>query len=94
LSRGQINIPIEESTLSGKKQAGKAANPLKGECLAFYSRNCKKKDFHTAFHHTLPAYATTYAIPPALATRYQIRRYGFHGIAHASLADGYARAAG
>lgn len=50
--------------------------------------------FDTAFHQTLPAYAATYAIPSALATRYRIRRYGFHGIAHASLADGYARAAG
>lgn len=50
--------------------------------------------FDTAFHHTLPAYAATYAIPSALATRYHIRRYGFHGIAHASLVDGYARATG
>ncbi|MCS6925074.1 MAG: acetate kinase [Candidatus Binatia bacterium] len=50
--------------------------------------------FDTAFHRTLPAHAATYAIPSALATRYQIRRYGFHGIAHASLADGYARATG
>lgn len=38
--------------------------------------------------------AATYALPPALAARHRIRRYGFHGIAHASLADGYARATG
>lgn len=50
--------------------------------------------FDTAFHHTLPAHAATYPIPSALAARYHIRRYGFHGIAHASLADGYARATG
>lgn len=50
--------------------------------------------FDTAFHRTLPAYASTYAIPQTLATRHRIRRYGFHGIAHASLADGYARATG
>lgn len=46
--------------------------------------------FDTAFHHTLPAHASTYAIPQALAARHGIRRYGFHGIAHASLAAAYA----
>ena len=46
--------------------------------------------FDTTFHHTLPAYAATYAIPHELAERHHIRRYGFHGIAHASLANSYA----
>jgi len=46
--------------------------------------------FDTTFHHTLPEYAATYAIPHELAERHHIRRYGFHGIAHASLADSYA----
>jgi acetate kinase len=50
--------------------------------------------FDTAFHHTLPARAALYALPPSVATAHHIRRYGFHGIAHASLADGYARATG
>lgn len=45
--------------------------------------------FDTTFHHTLPEYAATYAIPHELAERHHIRRYGFHGIAHASLADSY-----
>jgi acetate kinase len=38
--------------------------------------------FDTSFHHTIPEYAATYAIPSALAEKYQIRRYGFHGLAH------------
>ena len=38
--------------------------------------------FDTSFHHTLPENAATYAIPFALAEQYQIRRYGFHGLAH------------
>ena len=38
--------------------------------------------FDTSFHHTLPQTAATYAIPSALAEKYQIRRYGFHGLAH------------
>jgi len=50
--------------------------------------------FDTAFHHTLPPAAATYAIPHQLAARHQLRRYGFHGIAHASLAAGYASATG
>ncbi|HEY3197372.1 MAG TPA: acetate kinase [Nitrospirales bacterium] len=46
--------------------------------------------FDTAFHQTMPARASTYAIPLDLADRHRIRRYGFHGIAHASLLAGYA----
>jgi len=46
--------------------------------------------FDTAFHQTMPAVAKTYALPYELASRHRIHRYGFHGIAHASLADGYA----
>ena len=38
--------------------------------------------FDTAFHHSLPEAAATYAIDRALARRYQIRRYGFHGTSH------------
>lgn len=39
--------------------------------------------FDTAFHATLPAAAYTYALPEAWRTRWQIRRYGFHGLSHA-----------
>jgi acetate kinase len=35
--------------------------------------------FDTAFHHTLPDAAATYAIDRNLAERFAIRRYGFHG---------------
>lgn len=37
--------------------------------------------FDTAFHTTLPAEATTYALPARL--RDQVRVYGFHGLSHA-----------
>src|SRR5256886_2079745 len=46
--------------------------------------------FDTAFHRSLPDAARLYALPLELADRHHIRRYGFHGIAHASLAAGYA----
>ncbi|MEU8155783.1 acetate kinase [Micromonospora sp. NPDC048986] len=39
--------------------------------------------FDTAFHHTLPEAAATYAIDRDAAERYDIRRYGFHGTSHA-----------
>ena len=50
--------------------------------------------FDTAFHQTMPEVARRYALPVELAERHRIRRYGFHGIAHASLADGYATVTG
>lgn len=38
--------------------------------------------FDTAFHQTMPAVASTYAIPRELSEQYGIRRYGFHGTSH------------
>jgi len=35
--------------------------------------------FDTAFHHTLPRHAYTYAVPREWAEEHHIRRYGFHG---------------
>lgn len=50
--------------------------------------------FDTAFHAAMPATGSTYAIPIDLAARHHIRRYGFHGIAHAAMANSYAEATG
>lgn len=38
--------------------------------------------FDTAFHQSMPAIASTYAIAPNVTQRFGIKRYGFHGIAH------------
>lgn len=38
--------------------------------------------FDTAFYADLPEVASTYAIPEALRSKYGIRRFGFHGLAH------------
>jgi acetate kinase len=46
--------------------------------------------FDTAFHRTLPERAARYAIPDSLATKYGIRRYGFHGLAHGYMAARHA----
>ncbi len=41
--------------------------------------------FDTAFHRSMPAEATQYALPQELTRRFGFYRYGFHGIAHAAL---------
>ena len=38
--------------------------------------------FDTAFHATMPAAATTYAVPDAWRRQWGIRRFGFHGLSH------------
>jgi acetate kinase len=43
--------------------------------------------FDTAFHVTIPDEAATYAVPRRWREDWGIRRYGFHGIAVASVAD-------
>lgn len=50
--------------------------------------------FDTAFHRTIPDHAALYAIPPELAGKHHIRRYGFHGISHRYLLHRYAQLAG
>jgi acetate kinase len=43
--------------------------------------------FDSAFHRTIPLEASTYAIPRRWRDEWGIRRYGFHGLAVASVAD-------
>jgi acetate kinase len=42
--------------------------------------------FDTAFHATLPAAASTYALPASWRERWPARRFGFHGLSHAWVA--------
>lgn len=42
--------------------------------------------FDTAFHATLPAAASTYALPARWRRRWGLRRFGFHGLSHAWVA--------
>jgi acetate kinase len=41
--------------------------------------------FDTMFHQSMPRVAKEYAIPPELAAKYSIHRYGFHGIAYQAM---------
>jgi acetate kinase len=60
---------------------------IKGARAVFGSHIPMVAVFDTAFHRSIPARASTYAIDLDLARKHGIRRYGFHGIAHASMAD-------
>jgi acetate kinase len=50
--------------------------------------------FDTAFHHTLPEAAYTYAIDRRVAEAHGVRRYGFHGTSHAYVSRETASAMG
>src|SRR5690625_797155 len=50
--------------------------------------------FDTAFFHTLPEAAATYAIDTEVAERYGVRRYGFHGTSHQFVAEAAAELVG
>jgi acetate kinase len=50
--------------------------------------------FDTAFHATMPLHSSQYAIDPELAQRHDIRRYGFHGLAHRSMTERVAALSG
>jgi acetate kinase len=46
--------------------------------------------FDTSFYRKMPEVAWRYPLPPELADKYGIRRYGFHGFSHRSLLERYA----
>ena len=43
----------------------------------------RSRCFDTAFHARIPAAAATYALPPEWRKRWDLRRFGFHGLSHA-----------
>jgi acetate kinase len=50
--------------------------------------------FDTAFHASMPAAATTYALPAEWRAQWPLRRFGFHGLSHAYVAHRAAELAG
>jgi acetate kinase len=50
--------------------------------------------FDTAFHAGIPAAASTYALPPEWRKRWDLRRYGFHGLSHSYVARRVSELAG
>ena len=63
-------------------------------CLKLMPGTPQVAVFDTAFHHSIPEYARTYALPAPLLKKYGIRRYGFHGTSHKYVARRAARLMG
>ncbi len=58
-------------------------NALGIQCAQqFFPKATQVAIFDNGFHHTMPPHVRNYAIDTEVANRYQIRRYGFHGINH------------
>jgi acetate kinase len=55
-------------------------------CRDLFGHDCQQMLVpDTAFFRALPVVAQTYALPAALCERYQLKRYGFHGLAHEAM---------
>jgi acetate kinase len=50
--------------------------------------------FDTAFHAAIPAAAATYALPLEWRKRWELRRFGFHGLSHSYVARRVAQLSG
>lgn len=50
--------------------------------------------FDTAFHRTMPEVAWRYPIERETADRFEVRKYGFHGLSHRYMLDEYVRSSG
>jgi acetate kinase len=64
-------------------EAIRAARKLFGEAMPMVAA------FDTAFFGDLPPVAREYALPKDIRERLQIRRYGFHGLAHRYMIERY-----
>lgn len=49
-------------------------------CRKLFPRIPQIAVFDTGFHHTIPEIARIYALPRRLASKFNIQKYGFHGI--------------
>jgi acetate kinase len=84
---------LDDATVHAIEQAGVLA-PLHNDPALAVIRHARARYpglpqiavFDTAFHHELPEHARRYAIPATWYQEYGLRRYGFHGISHASVA--------
>ena len=65
----------------------RALNWIEGAKKTVSRCNCHVGVFDTAFFADLPLVAAKYSIPLEIANKYNIRRYGFHGIAHRAMWD-------
>ena len=83
------SVVVDEKVLDGIRECiplGPLHNPpnLMGieACQSLMPKVKQVAVFDTAFHQTMPEHAFMYALPMEYYTKYNIRRYGFHGTSH------------
>ncbi len=73
-------------------------NPANLEAIRLFQKNYPNIPqiavFDTAFHRTMPEYASRYALPETVSDTLGIRRYGFHGTSHSYVAKEAAKVLG
>lgn len=61
-------------------------NPINVEGIIYarkhFKEACQLAVFDTGFHHSMPPFVSQYAIDLETARKFEIQRYGFHGINH------------
>lgn len=85
---------INDEVLAAIKALAKLApihNPINALGIEFarehYPGALQVAIFDSGFHHSMPPYVRQYAINSEVASAYQIKRYGFHGINHEYVAQ-------
>jgi acetate kinase len=93
-SRFDGPAPITPEVLEAIRDLGELAplhNPIDLAVIKAASRRAPGVPgvavFDTAFHRTLPEVAWRYALPADVGADSELRRYGFHGIAHRFVAE-------
>jgi acetate kinase len=82
-----------DATLEARIDALSELAPLHNPAALAWIRGCRARWpqapqyalFDTAYFHDLPAVARRYALPGELVARHDLRRYGFHGLAHEAM---------
>lgn len=82
-----VEAEIERLKALAPLHNGVALDWIRAAREAFGPEITQAACFDTGFYAELPPAAANYAIPRDLAEKHELRRYGFHGLAHQSLLD-------
>lgn len=64
---------------------GVALDWIQAARRAFGEETPQAACFDSGFYAEMPPFAASYALPPDICQQHELRRYGFHGLAHQSL---------
>ncbi|HXU22514.1 MAG TPA: hypothetical protein VN697_00660 [Tepidiformaceae bacterium] len=90
--------PAVEAAIRDAVRLAPLHNPEALECIAAARKEFPGRPmvaiFDTGFHADMPLEARSFALPAAINERFGLVRYGYHGLAHESLARQLAAATG